>query len=103
MKLGIVVTDAAYLPIAAGLIDAARAREWETRCFLTDTGVMLLADAGFVERAQARPGSVSLCEHSAKKYVGDAYDVSAFADKIVVGGQTQNAELARLCDKVLVF
>lgn len=103
MKLGIVVTDADYLPIATGLIDAARAREWETKCFLTDTGVMLLADAGFVERAQARPNSVALCEHSAKKYAGGAFDISALADRIVVGGQTQNAELARLCDKVLVF
>lgn len=103
MRLGIVVTDADYLPAATGLIDAARARDWQAECFLTDTGVMLLADEGFVERARAVPGSVSVCEHSVERYAGGAFDVHALAEDVVVGGQYQDAELVRRCDKVLVF
>jgi hypothetical protein len=103
MRLGIVVTDAVYLPIIKGLIDAARARNWQAECFLTDTGVMLLADGDFVERARAVPGSVAICEHSVERYAEGAYEISSLAADIVVGGQYQNAELVRRCDRVLVF
>jgi hypothetical protein len=103
MQLGIVITDESYLPHANRLLDAAAARGWETLSFLTDTGVNLLADAGFVERARARPNSVTLCEHSAEHYATGRFDLSALADIVVVGGQYQDAELVRKCDKVLVF
>lgn len=103
MRLGIVVTEAAYLPVVNGLIDAARARDWQAECFLTDTGVMLLADEGFVSRARAVTGSVSVCEHSIERYAEGAFDSQALADDIVIGGQYQDAELVRRCDKVLVF
>lgn len=103
MRLGIVVTDAVYLPVANGLIDAARARDWQAECFLTDTGVMLLADEGFVRRARAVPSSVSVCEHSIERYADGVFDAGALADTVVIGGQYQDAELVRRCDKVLVF
>jgi hypothetical protein len=103
MHLGIVVTDAVYLPIATGLIDAARSRNWKAECFLTDSGVMLLADPKFVELARAVPGSVAVCEHSVERYAQGAYDVRAFADEVVIGGQYQDAELVRRSDRVLVF
>jgi hypothetical protein len=103
MQLGIVITDESYLPHANRLLDAAAARGWETLSFLTDTGVNLLADAGFVERARARPNSVTLCEHSAEHYAAGRFDLGALADIVVVGGQYQDAELVRKCDKVLVF
>ncbi len=103
MRIGIVVTDAAYRAEANGLIDAARARGWEAECFLTDTGVLLLADADFVARAQARPGLVSVCEHSIAHFGAGAIDQAALADDVVIGGQYQDAELVLRCDRVLVF
>ena len=103
MRVGIVVTDQDFLAHAVGLLDAAAARGWETQCFLTDTGVNLLAEPAFVERARARPNSISLCELSVERYAAGRFDVHALADVVVVGGQYQDAELARKCDKVLVF
>ena len=103
MRIGIVVTDQAYRSHAMGLMDGAVARGWDFRCFLTDTGVNLLADADFVERARKHPNSVSLCEHSADRYAAGKYDVNALSGIVVVGGQYQDAELVRKCDKVLVF
>lgn len=103
MQLGLVITDERFLAHANALIDAALARGWDPQCFLTDTGVNLLADAGFVARAKARPNSVSLCEHSAERYAEGRFDLSGLADVVIVGGQYQDAELVRKCDQVLVF
>ncbi|MBK6742362.1 MAG: hypothetical protein IPG66_05030 [Hydrogenophilales bacterium] len=103
MRLGIVVTDIAYLAAVTRLIDAVRARDWQAECFLTDTGVMLLADNGFATRAKAVRNSVAVCEHSVERYAQDLFDVTALADDIVVGGQYQDAEMVHRCDKVLVF
>jgi hypothetical protein len=103
MRLGIVVTDSAYLTDVVGVIDAARARGWLAECFLTDTGVMLLGDADFMARARVAPGSVAVCEHSVERYARARLDLAALAGDIVVGGQYQDAELARRCDTVLVF
>lgn len=103
MRLGIVVTDAAYLAVATGLLDAARKRGWQVESFLTDTGVMLLADPGFLEQARAESGSVSVCEHSVERYARDLLNLADLADDIVVGGQYQDAQLVRRCDQVLVF
>lgn len=103
MRLGIVVTDSTYRAVVTGLVSAARGRDWRTECFLTDTGVMLLADDEFVALARAAPGSVSVCEHSAARYAEGSFDVHALAQDIVVGGQYQDAELVHRCDKVLVF
>lgn len=103
MHLGIVITDESYLSVANGMLDAAAARGWQTQCFLTDSGVNLLADAGFIERAKACPNSVSLCEHSAERYSKGRFDLNVLGDIVIVGGQYQNAELVRNCDQVLVF
>lgn len=103
MQLGIVITDERYLAHANGLLDAVAARGWDAQCFLTDTGVNLLADAGFVGRCRVRPNSVSLCEHSAERYAEGRFDLNSLADIVIVGGQYQDAELVRKCDKVLVF
>jgi peroxiredoxin family protein len=103
MQLGIVMTDESYVAQVVGLLDAAHARGWQTVCFLTDTGVNVLAHEDCIERAKARPNTVSLCEHSVQKHAADTIDLAAHADFVVVGGQYQNAELARKCDKVLVF
>ena len=103
MRIGIVVTNQIYLAHAIGMLDGAESRGWETLCFLTDTGVNLLADAAFVERARKHPNSVSVCEHSIELYASGKYDVRSISDIVAVGSQYKNAELARKCDKVLVF
>lgn len=103
MRLGIVVTDATWLTEAMGLIDAAQARGWTAECFLTDTGVMLLADPGFVARAQKGQAQVSVCEHSIAHYAEGKVDTAALAEHVVIGGQYQDAELVSRCDRVLVF
>lgn len=103
MRLGIVVTDGTFAAHAIGVLDAASSRGWQVRCFLTDTGVNLLADPGFVERARARPGAVSVCEHSVESLAAGRFDRQALAGPIVFGGQYQNAQLANACDRVLVF
>lgn len=103
MQLGIVMTDDRFVFQVVGLLDAAHARGWQTVCFLTDTGVNVLGHEDCIERAKARPNMVSVCEHSVEKHAADTIDLKAHADFIVVGGQYQNAELARKCDKVLVF
>lgn len=103
MQLGIVITDASYLAVANQLLDAAVARGWQTQCFLTDSGVNLLADDGFIERAKACPNSVSLCEHSAAHHGDGRFDLKQLGNVVIVGGQYQDAELVRKCDQVLVF
>ena len=103
MRLGIVVTDEQYREPVAGLIGSARAREWDVNCFLTDTGVLLLADPGFMAQARTVPNSVAVCEHSIEVHAGGALAGIEFADVVVVGGQYQDAELVRRCDRVLVF
>jgi hypothetical protein len=103
MQLGMVITDECYLPQANGLLKAAVARGWNPLCFLTDTGVNLLADAEFVEYAHAHPERVTLCEHSVERYASGKFDLNALADVVVIGGQYQDAQLVRTCDKVLVF
>lgn len=103
MQLGIVMTDDRFVTQVVGLLDAAHARGWPTLCFLTDAGVKVLGHEDFIERAKAWPNMVSVCEHSIEKHAADTIDIQAHADFVIIGGQYQNAELARKCDKVLVF
>lgn len=103
MRLGLVVTDVKYLKTVTGLIDAIRARGWHAECFLTDTGVMLLGDSDFVECAAAVSRSVSACEHSIDQFANGTFDIGVLEEFIVIGGQYQDAELVRRCDKVMVF
>ncbi len=103
MKLGIVITDEGHLALVKQLFDAAVGRGWQVFCFLTDTGVNLLADGDFVRRAKVHPNHVSLCEHSAERYAQGGYDLGVLGSYVVVGGQYQDAELVRNCDQVVVL
>lgn len=103
VKLGIVITDESHLSLTKQLFDAAVGRGWEAFCFLTDTGVNLLADEDFVRRAKVHPNHVSLCEHSAERYAQGRYDLGVLGSYVVVGGQYQDAELVRNCDRVMVL
>lgn len=103
MRLGIVITDEAFAAHASGLLDAAFARGWQVQCFLTDTGVNLLADARFLERARAHPDTVTVCEHSVEHHAAGRFGREGLAGPVGFGGQYQNAQLAHVCDQVLVF
>ncbi len=64
---------------------------------------MLLADSDFMTHARAVPDSVAVCEHSIEIHARHSLVGIEFADVVVVGGQYQDAELVRRCDRILVF
>ncbi|MGF1642203.1 MAG: DsrE family protein [Thiotrichales bacterium] len=103
MKLGVVVTDEAFARQAVGLIDAATTRGWETRCFLTDSGVRLLQDPSFERVCLSRRSEIALCEMSAERFHMEAPSRRLEEHGVVVGGQYQNAELVAHCDQVIVL
>jgi len=103
MELGIVVIDDRCAPHAIGMLKAAQGRDWGTRCFLTDRGVLLLKDPEFKRLLDEGKTHFSICELSIERYEEDGVSVEGLEDKIVVGGQYQNAELVHNSDQVLVF
>lgn len=103
MLFGLVVTDAAYVVQATELLTAATARGWDARCFLTDTGVLLLQDEAFVDHARRTPGSVASCKHSIDLHASQTLDLSTLAGSVVIGGQFQGARLASVADVLLVL
>lgn len=102
MNLGLVVTDERQSQIVADLMRAALARDWNVRCFLTDNGVKLIQNHQFIDVADQQRVHLSVCEHSIEQCCPEA-DLEALKDVLIVGGQYQDAELVRHCDKVLVF
>lgn len=103
MRLGIVVTDERFASDVIGLLRAALARGWKSRCFLTDRGVLLLKSPGFIALVSEGKSSVAVCELSIERFAEPHLDIAAFKDRVVIGGQYQDAELVRHSDKVLVF
>ena len=103
MLFGLVVTDRAYAPHATELLRAAVARGWDARCFLTDTGVLLLQDEAFVAYARSRPGSVASCKHSIELHVPEGLDEAVLGGAVVIGGQFQGARLASAASAMLVL
>lgn len=103
MRLGIVVTDDRFAADVIGLLRASLARGWESRCFLTDQGVLLLKSPDFLALVGEGKGSVAVCELSVERFAEPHLDIAAFKDRVVIGGQYQDAELVRHSDKVLVF
>lgn len=103
MDLGIVVIDDRYGAQALGLLRAAQERGWVTRCFLTDRGTFLLGDPEFRVLVDQGRTQFSVCEHSIERYADNGVSAKGLDDKLVVGGQYQNAELVHNCDQVLVF
>jgi hypothetical protein len=102
MKLGVVITDIRQSQIALETMQEALQRMWEVRCFLTEDGVNMVKNDGFITMAGNELAHFSMCEHSAERYCQDV-DLEAFGDDIIVGGQYQNAELVHNTDHVLVF
>jgi hypothetical protein len=98
MHLGIVVTNDTAEQHAVGLTQAALARGWRCRCFLTDRGVLLLNSPRFLELARAGQLRVDVCEHSWDKLGGGPHPAG-----ITLGSQYQDAELALECERILVL
>lgn len=98
MLLGLVAANDAEEQHVVGLTSAAVKRGWQVRCFLTDRGVKLSRSAALLELAGKGAIQLTVCEHSWKQYcAGEA------APGVAMGSQYQNAELAHVCDRVIVF
>lgn len=98
MLLGIVATNDSTEDHLVGLASTARARGWQCHCFLTDLGVRLLRSARLLELVNAGALNLVVCEHSWEIFgSGDA------PSGVVKASQYQNAELAHLCDKMIVL
>ncbi len=100
MRVGIVVTDARQGELAQALFEQALQAGHSVRCFLTENGVNLVKEPGFVALAAHAQAHLSLCEHSVERYCAD-FDLASVADQVIVGGQYQNAELVRNSDQLL--
>lgn len=98
IRLGIVATHEATDRRIVGLAQAAVHRGWPCRCFLTGSGVRLLRSAKLLDLARAGAIRLDVCEHSWEQF-GDG----ALPDGAVAASQYQNAELAHLCDRVVVL
>ncbi|KPK55579.1 MAG: hypothetical protein AMJ84_08455 [Acidithiobacillales bacterium SM23_46] len=98
MLLGFVAVTECAEATLIGLIRAAAARGWTCRCFLTDRGVNLVHSRRLLELARSGELRLDVCEHSWQRY-GDG----SHPEGVHMGSQYQNAELAHLCDKVVVL
>lgn len=98
MLLGIVATNESAADHLVGLASAASARGWQCRCFLTDLGVKLLRSADLLELVNAGTLDLAVCDHS-----WEIYGSGPAPAGVAMASQYQNAELAHLCDKVIVL
>ncbi len=103
MRLGLVITDHRYAAAARGLLQAALLRHWECRCFLTDTGVLLLVEPEFMQSPGVIASTVAVCELSIERYEDYGLHVNQVDARVIVGGQYQNAELVKNSDRVFVL
>lgn len=103
MKLGVVVTDQSNGGYAIDIIRAAHERHWDVRCFLTDSGVRLLAQPQFLDLVNDGAARVAVCELSIERYGEGDPALAEPPEAVVVGGQYQDAELVNISDTVLVF
>ena len=103
MRFGLVITDERHGDAALALLEAARMRGWESRCFLNDRGVLLLTNPEFTGSDAFSATRVAVCELSIERYEEHGVQVTAIDPAVVIGGQYQDAELAHTCDHVLVL
>jgi hypothetical protein len=98
VQLGIVATHESAGPDVAGLAAAAARRGWTCRCFLTDTGVLAARLPALIELARSGAIRLDVCELSWERHAhGPVPEGGRQAS------QYNNAELAHLCDRVVVL
>lgn len=100
MLLGLVAASDVGEKHLVGLATAAVARGWQCRCFLTDRGVRMLNSKALLELAGSGAIQLTVCEHSWETF---GAGVTPSAPGVAMGSQYQNAELAHLCDRVIVL
>ena len=98
MLLGLVAASDTEEQHLVGLASAAVRRGWQVRCFLTDRGVLLARSAALLDLAGSGDIQLTVCEHSWAIYGG-----GSVASGVSLGSQYQNAELAHVCDRVIVL
>ena len=98
MLLGLVAASDAEEQHLVGLASAAVRRGWQVRCFLTDRGVRLVRSVALLELAGKGAIQLTVCEHS-----WEMYGSGSMAAGVALGSQYQNAELAHVCDRVIVL
>lgn len=103
MKLGIVLTDDSLTAHAAGLAEAALQRGWELRLFLSDRGVTALGDSRMGRLMGEASVQAAVCELSVDRYADEIPAGRLEAGDITVGGQYQDAELVRHCERTVVL
>ena len=103
MKLGIVVTDDRLIDQAVQLAETARNRSWDVRCFLTDRGVMALANAQLAKLVEEGGLKTAICELSIERCPDELPQGVINCEHVIVGGQYQDAELVRQCDRTVVL
>jgi hypothetical protein len=103
MRFGLVVTDDRHGDAAVTLLEAAQARGWECRCFLTDEGALLLTNPAFIASPAFSSTQVAVCELSIERYEDQGLNAAAISPHVVIGGQYQDAELVHKSDYVLVL
>lgn len=103
MQLGIVLTDDRLLSHAVGLARAARARDWGVRCFLTDRGVVGLGNEDLAALVDSGELPTALCELSVERYADEVPKAMLESERVVVGGQYQDAEMVKQCDRTVVL
>lgn len=101
MILGLVVTDDRYPEEVIALARAGFEKGWTVRCFLTSFGVRMLEYQAFADMTGDL--GISACEHSLKQHSRAESAARELQDRIVIGGQYQNAELTRQSDRMLVL
>ncbi|MGE0080598.1 MAG: DsrE family protein [Thiohalomonadaceae bacterium] len=101
MKLGVVITEKTLIAPALALMASAADRDFQLRCFLSDSGVKALHDADLQALITLGRVAMAVCEHSMERY--GVHVPEKIKPRVVVGGQYQNAELVRWCDRVAVF
>ena len=103
MRLGLVVTDDRCGQYAFGLLDAAVVKGWSVRCFFSDRGVLVLGDQRLFQYMDNAQVMVSLCELSVERYPQVEVALRLLGDKVLIGGQYQDAELVRHSDRIIVL
>ena len=98
VRIGIVASHESSGAHLLGLATAAAARGWPCRCFLTDSGVKLAADARLLELAKSGAIRLDVCEHS-----WHHFNEGSAPEGATLGSQFQNAQLVRECDRVVVL
>ena len=103
MEFGLVVTDDRHGDAAVALLADAQARGWQCRCFLTDRGALLLSSDAFTASPAVAATQVAVCELSIERYEDEGLQTGAISSAVKIGGQYQDADLVRHCDRVLVL